>query len=153
MSQRQLHLNVNILNSGFHPAAWRSGSSDPTAFVDVQHYVRLGQLAERGTFDAVFLADTPSFADRPEYRPYQALEPTIVLATVAAGTERIGLIATASTTYNDPYNLARRFASLDLASGGRVGKMSRGNRGLRPAARGPRPKSRGGSVRRATPTQ
>jgi len=121
MSRRQLHLNVNILNSGFHPAAWRRAPSDPAAFVDVQHYVRLGQLAERGTFDAVFLADTPSFADRPEFRPYQALEPTIVLATVAARTERIGLIATASTTYNDPYNLARRFASLDLASGGRAG--------------------------------
>jgi len=121
MSRRQLHLNVNILNSGFHPAAWRMQASDPGAFLDVQHYVRLAQKAERGALDAVFLADTPSFADRPEYRPYQALEPTIVLAMVAAGTERIGLIATASTTYNDPYNLARRFASLDLASRGRVG--------------------------------
>jgi FMN-dependent oxidoreductase (nitrilotriacetate monooxygenase family) len=121
MSRRQLHLNVNILNSGFHPGAWRAPASDPAAFVDVQHYVRLAQRAERGTFDAVFLADTPSFADRPEFRPYQALEPTIVLAMVAAATERIGLIATASTTYNDPYNLARRFATLDLASGGRVG--------------------------------
>jgi FMN-dependent oxidoreductase (nitrilotriacetate monooxygenase family) len=121
MRRRELHLNINILNAGFHAAAWRTPSSDPAAFVDVQHYVRVARIAERGTFDAVFLADTPSFADRPEYRPYQALEPTIVLATIAAATERIGLIGTASSTYNDPYNLARRFATLDLASGGRAG--------------------------------
>jgi FMN-dependent oxidoreductase (nitrilotriacetate monooxygenase family) len=121
MRQRELHLNINILNAGFHGAAWRAPSSDPAAFVDVQHYVAAARIAERGTFDAVFLADTPSFADRPEYRPYQALEPTIVLATIAAATERIGLIGTASSTYNDPYNLARRFATLDLTNGGRVG--------------------------------
>jgi FMN-dependent oxidoreductase (nitrilotriacetate monooxygenase family) len=121
MSRRELHLNINILNSGFYGSAWRAPASDPAAFVDVQHYVRNARIAERGTFDAVFLADTPSFADRPEHRPYNALEPTIILATIAAATERIGLIATASTTYNDPYNLARRFATLDLASGGRVG--------------------------------
>lgn len=121
MPSRQLHLNVNILHSGFYGSAWRFPGSDPAAFIDVQHYVKIAQTAERGTFDAVFLADTPSFGERPEYRPYQALEPTIVLATVAAATERIGLIATASTTYNDPFNLARRFATLDLASHGRVG--------------------------------
>jgi FMN-dependent oxidoreductase (nitrilotriacetate monooxygenase family) len=121
MSRRELHLNINILNAGFHGAAWRAPSADPAGFIDVQHYVRAAKIAEQGTFDAVFLADTPSFADRPEYRPYNALEPTIILATVAAATDRIGLIGTASTTYNDPYNLARRFASLDLASNGRVG--------------------------------
>ncbi|HEY0184291.1 MAG TPA: LLM class flavin-dependent oxidoreductase [Rhodopila sp.] len=118
---RELHLNINILNAGFHVGAWRSPDSDPGAFLDVGHYVRAAQIAERGTFDAVFLADTPCFADRPELRPYNALEPTIVLATIAAMTERIGLICTASSTYNDPYNLARRLATLDLASRGRVG--------------------------------
>jgi hypothetical protein len=105
MNQRQLHLNINILNAGFQGGAWRAASSDPAGFVDVQHYVRAARIAERGTFDAVFLADTPSFAERPEYRHYQALEPTIVLATIAAATDRIGLIGTASSTYNDPYNL------------------------------------------------
>jgi len=120
-ARRQLHLNINILNSGFHGAAWRASSSEPDAFVDVGHYVKTAKIAERAAFDAVFLADTPSVTDRPEYRPFQALEPTIILATVAAHTQHIGLIGTASTTYNDPYNLARRFASLDLASGGRAG--------------------------------
>ncbi len=121
MSGRELHLNINILNSGFHVAAWRAPGSDPSAFVDVGHYVRTAQIAERGKFDAVFLADVPTFAERPEYRPYQALEPTIILATVAAHTTHVGLIGTASTSFNDPYNIARRFASLDLASNGRVG--------------------------------
>lgn len=121
MGRRELHLNVNTLNSGFYGSAWRAPGGDPTAFIDVRHYVRVAQIAERGTFDAIFLADVPSFADRPEHRPFQALEPTIVLAHVAAATEHLGLIGTASTSYNHPYNLARRFASLDLASGGRVG--------------------------------
>lgn len=120
-ARRQLHLNINILNSGFHGAAWRASSAGPDAFVDVGHYVRTAQIAERATFDALFLADTPSVTDRPEYRPFQALEPTIVLATVAAHTTHLGLIGTASTTYNEPYNLARRFGSLDLASNGRAG--------------------------------
>lgn len=118
---RKLHLNLNILNSGFYGSAWRAPGSDPYAAFDVQHYVRSAQIAERGLFDAIFLADTPALKDNPTYRPYQALEPTIILATIAAVTQHIGLIATISTSYNEPYNIARRFATLDHASGGRVG--------------------------------
>ena len=121
MSPRQLHLNVNLLHSGVYPSAWRLPDSQPDAFVDIAHFVKVAQVAERGLFDAIFLADTPSISDRLDYRPFNALEPTIVLASIAAATTRIGLIATASTSYNEPYNLARRFASLDHASGGRVG--------------------------------
>jgi FMN-dependent oxidoreductase (nitrilotriacetate monooxygenase family) len=120
-SSRELHLNLNFLNAGTFGSAWRWPDSDPKAFADVEYYVRVAQLAERGTFDAIFLADHPGLSDQPEYRPFNSLEPTIVLATVAAHTRHIGLIATASTSYNDPYNIARRFASLDHASGGRVG--------------------------------
>ena len=72
---------------------------------------------ERGKLDAIFLADTPAITDRIEYRSFMSMEPTIVLATIAASTEHIGLIATASTTYN----IARRFVTLDHASGGRSG--------------------------------
>ena len=121
MADRQLHLNVNLLNAGFYGSAWRASDGRPDAFLDVAHYVRSAQIAERGTFDAVFLADVPALSDRPEYRPFHALEPTILLTAVAAATTHIGLIATASTTYNEPYNIARRFASLDLVSGGRAG--------------------------------
>jgi FMN-dependent oxidoreductase (nitrilotriacetate monooxygenase family) len=121
MAPRQLHLNVNLLHSGVYASAWRLPESDPRACFDVGHYVRVAQIAERGKLDAIFLADTPAITDRIDYRPFQSMEPTIVLATVAALTSHIGLIATASTTYNEPYNIARRFATLDLASGGRAG--------------------------------
>lgn len=121
MPPRQLHLNVNLLHSGVYASAWRQPESDPGAFFDVGHYVRVAQIAERGKLDAIFLADTPAVTDRIDYRPFMSMEPTIVLATVAAATTHVGLIATASTTYNEPYNIARRFATLDHASGGRSG--------------------------------
>lgn len=119
--RRQLHLNVNILHSGFVPSAWRIDDADPRAFVDVSHYVRIARIAEAAKFDAVFLADNASIVDQIDFRPITALEPTIVLASIAAATARIGLIGTASTSYNEPFNLARRFASLDHVSGGRAG--------------------------------
>lgn len=118
---RQLRLNLNFLNAGTFASAWRWPDSDPQAYADIAHYVRVARLAERGTFDSVFLADFVALAERPEYRPYQALEPTIVLASIAAATSHIGLIATASSSYNEPYNIARRFATLDHVSGGRAG--------------------------------
>jgi FMN-dependent oxidoreductase (nitrilotriacetate monooxygenase family) len=121
MSQRQLHLNVNLLHSGVYASAWRLPDSDPGAFFDVGHYINVAKIAERGKFDAIFLADTPAVTDRIDLRPFLSMEPTIVLASVAAATSHIGLIATASTTYNEPYNIARRFATLDHASRGRVG--------------------------------
>ncbi|MBA8880042.1 LLM class flavin-dependent oxidoreductase [Phyllobacterium myrsinacearum] len=121
MTARELHLNVNILHSGFSPAAWRMDGSDPRASFDINHYINIAKTAERGTFDAIFLADQAAISDRVDFRPLTSLEPTIVLATVAAHTDRIGLIATASTTYNEPYNIARRFATLDHASNGRIG--------------------------------
>ncbi|WP_050419241.1 LLM class flavin-dependent oxidoreductase [Bradyrhizobium tropiciagri] len=121
MSHRELHLNVNLLHSGVYASAWRLPESDPRACFDVGHYVRVAQIAERGKLDAIFLADTPAITDRIDYRSFMSMEPTIVLASVAAATTHIGLIATASTTYNEPYNIARRFATLDLASGGRAG--------------------------------
>lgn len=121
MTKRELHLNLNFLNAGTFASAWRWEDSNPADFFDVQYYVRVAQLAERGTFDSIFLADFPALSDRPEYRPFQSLEPTITLATIAAATTHVGLIATASSTYNEPYNIARRFSSLDHASGGRAG--------------------------------
>ncbi|MFE1601043.1 NtaA/DmoA family FMN-dependent monooxygenase [Methylobacterium sp. ID0610] len=121
MGARQLHLNLNFLNAGTFASAWRWPASAPRDFADVGFYVHVAQLAERATFDAIFLADIPALSDRPEFRPFNALEPTIVLASVAAATSRIGLIATASSSFNEPYNIARRFASLDHVSRGRAG--------------------------------
>lgn len=121
MSRGQLHLNVNILHAGFSPAAWRMDGVDPHAAFDINHYVKVARIAEAAKFDAIFLADQAAIADRIDFRPITALEPTIVLAIVAAATSRIGLIGTASTSFNEPYNLARRFATLDHVSNGRAG--------------------------------
>lgn len=118
---RRLHLNINILHSGFVPSAWRVPQADPHAFADVAHYIRVAKIAEAGALDAVFLADNAAITDQIHFRPITALEPTLILTAIAAATERIGLIATASTSYNEPYNIARRFATLDHISGGRAG--------------------------------
>lgn len=83
MAGPTLHLNVNILNAGFYSSAWRAPSSDPSAFADVGHYVRIAQIAERGTFDAVFLADVPAFSDRPESRHAPASAASSRVATGA----------------------------------------------------------------------
>jgi FMN-dependent oxidoreductase (nitrilotriacetate monooxygenase family) len=116
-----LHLNAFLMGVGHHEAAWRLPEADPFAHVDVAHYQNLARIAEHGKLDSVFLADGPVLWNDLGRRPAGALEPTVLLTALAAVTEHIGLIATASTTYNDPYNLARRFASLDHISGGRAG--------------------------------
>jgi FMN-dependent oxidoreductase (nitrilotriacetate monooxygenase family) len=109
------------MTTGHHEASWRLPESNPRANTDLQHYVNLARLAERGTFDSLFLADSPSLLGPVSRRPSGVIEPLTLLTALATATEQIGLIATASTSYNDPYNLARRFASLDHVSGGRAG--------------------------------
>jgi FMN-dependent oxidoreductase (nitrilotriacetate monooxygenase family) len=123
MTRRQgkLHLNAFLLNVGHHEASWRLPESDPLASMNVRHYIQLARIAERGKLDSLFLADGPVLWGHIGQRPAGSLEPTVLLTALAGATEHIGLIATASTTYNEPYNLARRFASLDHVSGGRAG--------------------------------
>ena len=118
-NRRELHLNTNVLNSGKHDAGWRL-QDDPLSYLDIGYYQHIAQIAERGTLDAVFLADGLSVGPEIGQRPWNSLDPTVILAAISATTSRIGLVATASTTFNDPYNLARRFASLDQISGGRA---------------------------------
>jgi len=118
---RQLHLNAFLMSTGHHEASWRLPESDPYAHVELDHYVRLARIAERGTFDSLFLADSPQLWGNIAQRPAGALEPLTLLTALATATTHIGLIATASTSYNSPYNLARKFASLDIISGGRAG--------------------------------
>ena len=117
----RLHLNAFLMGVGHHEAAWRLPESDPYAHTDVEHFKNLARIAERGKLDSVFLADGPVLWSNLGRRPGGALEPTVLLTALAGATSHIGLIATASTTYNEPYNLARRFASLDHISGGRAG--------------------------------
>ena len=119
-SRKPLTFNLFNNGSGHHEASWRLPGSYPLANLDVEYFEKLAQLAEAVMFDSVFLADHVSL-ESAAYRPSGRIDPLTLLTVVARATTRIGLIATASTTYNDPYNLARRFASLDLISGGRAG--------------------------------
>lgn len=116
-----LHLNAFLMSTGHHEASWRLPESDPLAATDLAHFTKLAQIAERGTFDSLFLADSPALFGSVGPRPSGVIEPLTLLTVLAGATHQIGLIATASTSYNSPYNLARRFASLDHVSGGRAG--------------------------------
>ncbi|MDT5080003.1 MAG: hypothetical protein QOJ80_4640 [Mycobacterium sp.] len=118
---RELHLNAFLMEAGHHEAAWRLPESNPRADFDLRHWIDLAQLAERAKFDSLFLADGPALTGNGEFRPPGQLEPLTLLTALSQHTERIGLIATVSSTYNDPYNLARRLASVDHVSAGRAG--------------------------------
>src|SRR6201999_3728453 len=104
-----------------HEAAWRHPLASPLALTDIRYYTDLAQQAEAGCFDSVFLADTLAAGDDIASAPRIWLEPLTALAAMAGETRRIGLIATCSTTYTEPFNLARQFASLDHITRGRVG--------------------------------
>lgn len=120
-TQRQLHLNAFIMPNGHHEAAWRHPSTTPERALTLQHYVEIARTAERGLLDSVFLADGVALQGDVRHNSHSAFEPLTLLSALAANTEHVGLIATASTTYNHPYTLARAFASLDHLSGGRAG--------------------------------
>ncbi len=118
---RQLHLNLFIHGRGHHEASWRHPLSSPLPLTDIRYYQDLAQRAEVACFDSIFLADQLALGDDVAQAARTWLEPVTVLAAVAAVTSKIGLIATASTTYTEPFNLARQFGSLDHISNGRVG--------------------------------
>lgn len=120
MSQ-QLHLNLFIHGRGHHEAAWRHPLSSSLALTDIRYHTGLARKAEQGLFDSVFLADTLAVGEDVTHAPRTWLEPVTVLAALAGVTRRIGLIATCSTTYTEPFNLARQFASIDHLSNGRAG--------------------------------
>lgn len=124
-SRRHVALNVFFRAFGHHPGAWRHPDSPQSGQPDLAYWVKLAQLAEKAKFDAVFVADFVGQAagqfDQLAYQPlgYQ-FEPLMLMTAIAAVTEKIGLVATLSTNFNEPYNVARRFASLDHISGGRA---------------------------------
>jgi FMN-dependent oxidoreductase (nitrilotriacetate monooxygenase family) len=118
--KRQLHLNLFIHGRGHHEASWRHPASSPLPLTDIRYYQDLAQRAEAALFDSVFLADQLALGGDVAQAPRTWLEPITVLAAMAVATSRVGLIATASTTYTEPFNLARQFASIDHISRGRA---------------------------------
>lgn len=119
--KKQLHLNLFILSTGHHEASWRHPDAEPELATSVGYYQQLAKTAERGKMDAIFLAEKYRLTPLIKYRVIPQLEAFTLLSAIAAVTEHIGLTATASTTYNEPYHIARKFASLDHISGGRTG--------------------------------
>ncbi|WP_141501569.1 LLM class flavin-dependent oxidoreductase [Paenibacillus luteus] len=122
-TDKQLKLGLFIQSTGHHAAAWRHPGSATGQSHNVKYYQQLAKDAERGKFDLIFLADDlavplpfkSALTDR-----YGKLEPLTLLSNLAAVTEHIGLAATMSTTFNEPFHAARKFASLDHISDGRA---------------------------------
>jgi FMN-dependent oxidoreductase (nitrilotriacetate monooxygenase family) len=129
MAERKMRLGLSIRGHGYHPAAWRHPDVPADGTLHVEHYVRSAQTAERGKLDMVFFADgagirqddVPPGSLARTGRDMVELEPMTLLPALAMVTRHVGLVTTASTTYNEPYNLARKFATLDLISKGRAG--------------------------------
>lgn len=121
---RQLHLGAFFFGVGHHLAAWRHPDVDPTASTTLHALQNWARQAEAAKFDAVFFADNVGMSDGPpdvitrNALPYP-FDPLLLQSALAIATERIGLVATVSTTYLPPYHLARKFATLDHLSGGR----------------------------------
>jgi len=121
-NRRYMNLNVYLRNSGYHEAAWLVSPADPARVLDPRHYIDLARTAERGILDSIFLPDSPGVAEfRSEFLPGAGLDPLQLLSSVATATEQVGLIATVSTTYSYPWDVARRLATLDFLSHGRAG--------------------------------
>ena len=125
-STRQLRLGAFMRPVSIHTSAWRWPGAYPDANFNFGHLKRFAQTLERGKFDAFFMADHLAVMNMPmaalkRSATVTSFDPLTLLPALAAVTEHIGLIATASTTYNEPYHVARKFASLDHISGGRAG--------------------------------
>ena len=123
---RKMRLGAFLMAGGHHIAAWRHPLAHARAGVDIDHFIELARIAERGKFDMIFVEDAAAIRERNPDMASQAarstaFEPLSLLAALAVNTSHIGLVATASTTYTEPYGLARTFASLDQLSGGRAG--------------------------------
>lgn len=122
----QLHLGAFMRPVSIHTGAWRYPGAYPDANFNFRHLKHFAQRLEAAKFDAFFMADHLAVLDMPvnalkRSHTVTSFEPFTLLAALAGATTRIGLVATASTTFDEPYHIARRFASLDHISEGRAG--------------------------------
>ena len=125
-SKRRLHLNAFMRPASIHTGAWRYPGAFPDANFNLAHMRRFIQKLEHGRFDAFFMADHMAVLNMPvealkRSHTLTSFEPFTLLSALSQCTERIGLVATGTTTFDVPWHIARRFASLDHISGGRAG--------------------------------
>lgn len=123
--KRKAHLGVWLLSTGHNIASWRHPASDPAGVMRIDHYVQATRIAARGKLDMIFFEDTLATRERNGgifgEVTINSLDPMIIIAALAAATRDIGLAASYSTTYHDPYLLASKVASIDHLSKGRAG--------------------------------
>jgi FMN-dependent oxidoreductase (nitrilotriacetate monooxygenase family) len=121
---RMAHLGVWLLGPGHHIAAWRHPASRPAEMMRIDHYLEAARIAARGKLDMIFFEDTLAARERNGgifgEVTINSLDPMAIIAALSAASEGIGLAASYSTTYHDPYLLASRIASIDHMSGGRA---------------------------------
>jgi FMN-dependent oxidoreductase (nitrilotriacetate monooxygenase family) len=129
MTRKKMHIGMSIRGLGYHPAAWRHPDVPADGSLSFAHYARSAVVAERGKCDLIFFADGIGIRERDVPRGslvrigYEIveMEPMTLLPALAMVTQHIGLVTTASSTYNEAYNIARKFATLDWISNGRAG--------------------------------
>ncbi|MDP4524415.1 LLM class flavin-dependent oxidoreductase [Bacillus halotolerans] len=119
--KKQIKLGVFLAGTGHHVASWRHPDAPADASMNLDYFKELARTAERGKLDMLFLADSLSIDSKSHPNVLTRFEPFTLLSALAQVTSRIGLTATASTTYSEPFHIARQFASLDHLSNGRAG--------------------------------
>lgn len=129
--KRQLNLAAFWYPPGAHSAGWRMPGAVKGAEITFEHYLKVAQLAEQGKMDMLFFQDSAAMGrtdllvkgdpNAGRFTGVARIEPMTLLAALAAVTKNIGLVATGTTTYNEPFHIARRFLSIDHISGGRAG--------------------------------
>src|ERR1700727_413744 len=125
-SPRQAHFVVFLTSSGYHESGWLVQDQDPVEAVSVETFIQATAIGERGLLDAMFLADAPALTlFRANYFPQLRYDPITLLAAIGMVRRQIGLIGTATTTYNEPYELARRLAAPRQRNPGRAGRGGR----------------------------
>ncbi|WP_257015845.1 NtaA/DmoA family FMN-dependent monooxygenase [Rhodococcus sp. ACS1] len=118
--RRALILNAGINSTGYSAKSWRAEGRSWDRFLDYGHYLEAAEIAHSGALDALFISDHPALQRDTTSRPIHSFDPLVLFSALAANVPDIGFLLTASTGYNSPYNLARRLATLDHISGGRV---------------------------------
>ncbi|MFC3746622.1 LLM class flavin-dependent oxidoreductase [Paenibacillus sp. GCM10012306] len=119
--KRQIKLSAYLVGTGMHTASWRLPQAQANSSIDIDYYKKLAQTAERGKFDIAFLADSLAINEVSHPNILNRFEPITLIAALAGATSKIGLVATASTSYIEPFNLARLLMSVDHISKGRAG--------------------------------
>ena len=133
-ARRQMRLGLSVASVGYHYTAWRLPEVSAIGAMDLSHHIRAAQLAERGRMDFLFLADWASLLNltdpriaRDREHAQLKMDPTMVVSALAAVTGRVGLVPTASTTYNHPYNF-RPADGLDRPHQRRAAGLEHGDR-------------------------